>query len=494
MVRLTLPAALIAVCTALSPAWGWAQVASPEPAFSHCEIEGTGSVARRFAECASLTVAENPNAPDGRTLDLAITRIATPAAQPAADAVLVINGGPGGSSIELLADFWPVFASLGTERDVIAMDQRGTGASRRLACPELEEGPTDPDDTDAIDRAVDECLTSFDADTRYYTTSVAVHDIDAVRDALGYEQLTVYGVSYGTRVAQHYARQYPDRTRAVILDGVVPPDVSLVTPVALNSAEALDDLFERCARDEACTEAFADPNGSLSNVRQHLEAQSRVSVSFSHPVTNEPTEYEITYDHFASIIRFMLYAPESSAAVPLTIDRAAREHDFRPIAAQAMLTLERIAGSMASGMHNSVMCTEDYPFATLDDETLARLEETYLTAGLAEGIDALCSRWPRGTMDANLRDPLTTDLPVLVLSGEHDPITPPGWGEAIMPGLANARHLIAPGQGHGVIARGCVPKLAARFINELELSELDESCLEDLVPFPFFTDLLGPAP
>ena len=231
---------------------------------------------------------------------------------------------------------------------------------------------------------------------------------------------------------------------------------------------------------------------------EDITNSSEVTISVfdqtAHGVVTISADGEITYDHFASIIRFMLYAPESSAAVPLTIDRAAREHDFRPIAAQAMLTLERIAGSMASGMHNSVMCTEDYPFATLDDETLARLEETYLTAGLAEGIDALCSRWPRGTMDANLRDPLTTDLPVLVLSGEHDPITPPRWGEAIMPGLANARHLIAPGQGHGVIARGCVPKLAARFINELELSELDESCLEDLVPFPFFTDLLGPAP
>ncbi len=462
--------------------------------FQHCVIEGSGGAVRRYADCATLTTSENPKDPKSQTIDLTVARAKAPAAQQAADALIVINGGPGGSSIELLADYWPVFAALGTERDVLAMDQRGTGRSNRLACPQLMADSPEAADEAFIDKAVDDCLTSLNADTRYYTTSVAVQDLEALRIALGYDRLTIYGVSYGTRVAQHYLRKYPDRVRAIILDGVVPPDEPLVAPVIQHSDNALNTLIDRCAAQEACAGALGDVRAQLAGVRAFFDTTDRVSVRFIHPVTAVPADYDVTYEHFASIVRFLLYAPESAATVPLLIRRAAQEHDFAPVAAQAILTLQRLGDSLASGMHNSVMCTEDQPFADIDEATLESLDRTYLTAALAEGINAYCKRWPSGVLDDDLRTPVKSEVPTLVLSGEFDPITPPAWGEKIMPGFSNGRHLIAPGQGHGVIGRGCIPKLAAQFVTDLEPQALDSACLETLAPFPFFVDVLGPAP
>ncbi len=485
------PPAAVALLAALSCTVSAAESFS---GFQHCVVEGSGGATRRYADCATLTRPENPKDPHSQAIDLTVARAKAPAAQQANDALVVINGGPGGSSIELLADFWQVFAALGTERDVLAMDQRGTGRSNRLACPELmADSPEAADDT-FIDKAVDDCLTGLDADTRYYTTSIAVQDLEALRIALGYDRLTIYGVSYGTRVAQHYLRRYPDRVRAVILDGVVPPDEPLLAPVIEHSDKALNTLIDRCVADDACVGALGDVRAQLAEVRSYFDTRERVPVHFMHPVTAAPANYDVTYEHFASLIRFLLYAPESAATVPLLIRRAAEEKDFAPVAAQALLTLQRLGDSLASGMHNSVMCTEDQPFARIDDETFAALDRTYLTAALVDGVNAYCKRWPAGVLDDDLREPVRSDVPALVLSGEFDPITPPAWGEKILPGLSNSRHLVAPGQGHGVIGRGCVPKLAAQFISDLDAQALDTTCLDTLAPFPFFIDVLGPAP
>ncbi len=476
---------------ALSCATGHADTFS---GFQHCVIEGSGGAVRRYADCATLTRPENPKDTRSQPIELTVARAKAPAAQQVNDALVVINGGPGGSSIELLADLWQAFAALGTERDVLAMDQRGTGRSNRLACPQLMADGPEAIDEAFIDKAVDDCLTSLDADTRFYTTSVAVQDLEALRVALGYERLTIYGVSYGTRVAQHYLRRYPDRVRAVILDGVVPPDEPLVAPVVRHSDNALNTLIDRCAEQPECSGALGDVRAQLAAVRAYFDTQERVSVRFAHPITAAPADYEVTYEHFASLVRFLLYAPESAATVPLLIRRAAQEKDFAPVAAQALLTLQRLGDSLASGMHNSVMCTEDQPFANIDAATMEALDRTYLTAALAEGINAYCNHWPAGVMDDDLRTPVHSDVPTLVLSGEFDPITPPAWGEKILPGLSNSRHLVAPGQGHGVIGRGCVTKLAAQFVADGDLSALDAACLETLTPFPFFIDVLGPTP
>ena len=469
--------------------------AAAEPAasvaFEHCEIQGGTGSNRHYAQCAKLSV---PETPDGSaTVQLTVARKPATTGQSASDALVIINGGPGGASIPLLADYWGVFSLLGAERDVIAMDQRGTGASNPMHCEQLTDLSGDPS-LAALESATQECLDQVNGDPAAYTTSAAVRDLETLRQALGYTQLTIYGVSYGTRVAQHYLRRFPQHTRGVILDGVVPPNEVLGAPIIRHSQATLEALFARCAEQPACNDAFGDLSQHLNTLRERFTRTPARTIQLKHPVTSEPITFDLMYAHVAASVRFMLYSPESAALIPLILHRAAELQDYQPIAAQAVLTLEQLAASIATGMQNSVMCTEDAPFFGAQERDVASLNATYLGADLVTGLEAICDVWPRGSMDEDLRTLVESDTPVLVLSGEHDPITPPAWGDAILSGLTGARHLVAPGQGHGVIARGCVPRLAADFVESLDADALDASCLESLGGFPFFIDTLGPSP
>ncbi len=493
MIRIKVFAALISAFAPLIFALHVA-AADQAPAFEHCELEGTAGNARRYAQCATFTRPESPAAEDSRQIELTVARMKASAAKTADDAVLIINGGPGGASIELLTDYWPIFSNMGRERDVLAMDQRGTGLSSRLDCQELNDTTPASGSEQQIEDAVMQCLEGLDADPRYYTTSMAVEDIEALRQALGYQQLTIYGVSYGTRVALHYLRRYPANTRALIIDGVVPPGTALGAPVVENSQQTLDSLFSRCSADSFCQENFGDLNETLEKVRRQLEETGPIRAHLRHPITGEPTHQDITYEHLAAVVRFMLYSPETAAIIPVLLDRAATDNDYTPVAAQSILTLEQLSDSLASGMHNSVVCTEDAPKFDLSASRRRALDETYLSASMVDTLEQICEVWPQGYLHEDLLEPVVADTPVLVLSGEFDPITPPAWGEAVLPGLSNSRHLIAPGQGHGVVVRGCLPRLAGNFVDDLDLAAIDASCLDNLAPFPFFIDTLGPRP
>ena len=421
-----------------------------------------------------------------------MARLASTAVDPAPDAFTIINGGPGGSSVDLLVDLVGAIQPITRERDVLVIDQRGTGRSAPLNCDTL----TDAVDTPSLDQTIaltEECLASLPHDPRFFTTSVAVDDLEALRATLGYQQLSVYGVSYGTRVAMHYARQHPQQTRAVIVDGVVPPQLPLGPEIPLRSQYALDAMFERCSSEAACREQFPALREDFSALQNRLQTQP-IAMTIRHPVTGKNTDLELSYGHLAMWIRLALYAPESSALLPLTIAQAANDDDFLPIAANALRMLHQLNTSMQYGMHNAVVCTEDTPYYEVDPADLEGLADTYMGSDIYTALSAMCSVWPAGVMDDSMNEALHSDVPTLVLSGEFDPITPPEYGEQIMPGLSNASHVIAPGQGHGVIGRGCVPKLILEFVEGLDLDSLNTSCTQHLSAFPFFLDAMGPAP
>src|SRR5690606_32066662 len=212
---------------------------------------------------------------------------------------------------------------------------------------------------------------------RFYTTSVAIQDLDAVREALGYERVNLYGVSYGTRVAQAYARRYPERTRAVILDGVVPLDLALGPDISLDAQRALDLLFERCEADAACGERFPELRARFARLHAQLR-DAPVQLVLADPVSAELTEMVFTHEQFQGIVRMFSYAPETVALLPLLIDHAAQTGDFVPLAAQTSLLLREVGESIATGMHNAVVCTEDIPFVQDDAAMRAELDDTYL--------------------------------------------------------------------------------------------------------------------
>lgn len=469
---------------------GWAEPLDLQP----CQLQGSnGQVA---AECTQVEVPLNFEQSDGPTISLFVAVIRSLAPNPAADAVTIINGGPGASSADLYADLAGVFSSLLRDRDIVVIDQRGTGQSTPLECPDLEEATTNssaaPEELLAELRSYTKiCLESLTADPRFFTTSAAVRDIETVRALLGYEQLNLYGVSYGTRVVQHYARRYPAQTRSIVIDGVLPPDLAMGPMVSSNAQQVLDRIFARCTGDTACNAAFPNLAADFQRLADQLQDKP-LNIEVQDPVTAAPTPMELGYGHLASSIRLMAYAPETTSLIPVLIDQAINHNNYLPIATQALQIQQQLNASMSYGMHNAVVCTEDVPFLSPSERLGSEVVDTYLGAEQVQSLVAMCDVWPRGLLDADLREPLSSATPTLVLSGELDPITPPRYGAQVAAGLDQAKHLVAPGQGHGVISRGCVPRLLLDFVDQLDFTELETDCIDRLGPEPFFVDLMGP--
>jgi pimeloyl-ACP methyl ester carboxylesterase len=329
---------------------------------------------------------------------------------------------------------------------------------------------------------------------RYYTTSLAVQDLNRVREALGYDVINLYGASYGTRVAQHFLRRFPEHARTLILDGVVPPQLALGPSLALDAEKALAAILARCAAEHPCHERFGDPAITYHALRTALEAKP-VKVSLADPTTGETQSFEFSALHLATVLRLAIYTPDQAALLPIALDLAQKSADFVPLAGQFLLMSHAYEDLLAYGMHNTVVCTEDVPFyppeASIDR---AQLERTFLGTAQLDALRSLCRIWPQGPIDADLHTPLNTSVPVLLLSGGNDPVTPPEYAEQAQKGLKNSLHVVLKDLGHGQIAAPCVDHVLARFLERGSLRGLDVSCTQHVHPMPFFTTLAGPPP
>ena len=472
-----------------------APVLSAAPELKPCVLEGSAGHGRADAQCARWQRPLDATNPDGEQIELFVARIESAAPNPAADAFTLINGGPGAASTELYVDLAPVFEAIRRERDIVLIDQRGTGRSTALRCPELEDAAqhlsSRTSDTAQIDTFTRECLDNLTHDPRFFTTTQAVADLDDLRAALDYDALTLYGVSYGTRVVQHYARRHPERTRALIIDGVLPPPLAMGPMVSRNAQRTFDLLLAACAEQPQCNERFPNLKADFTRLQSQLTA-APVELSLPHPNTGVAQAFTLTWEQVALVVRLMSYAPETQSLLPISIDQAANEQNYLPLAAQAVRLQSQLGDTMNYGMHNAVVCTEDIPFLSERERDPSRLTDTYLGADQLNVLLTMCNRWPQGEYDPDIKDDFTTDRPTLVLSGELDPITPPEYGAEVAAALPNALHIVARGQGHGVLARGCIPRLIARFVEDASLDDLDTSCTERLGPDPFFIDLMGP--
>lgn len=459
-------------------------------ALSPCTLLDQAHVRSVEARCGTLSVPENPDRPDGPVVGLFVAVLPAPTPVEPSEALTVLAGGPGGAATEFFVAFRRAFSDVGRHTDIVLVDQRGTGKSARMDCP-LDQS-AEVLDADAARAAARECLAVLPHDPRFFTTSVAVQDLDAVRAALGYERLHVYGASYGTRVAQHYARRFPAHTASLILDGVVPPEISLGANIPLNAQATLDAVFARCAGQEACAARFPDLPGTFSDLLSRL-GRGPVELTMPHPRTGQPETIRFSETAAVSGVRLMSYTDDSQALLPLLVHEAA-EGRAAGLAAQSMLAMEGLAQALALGMHNAVVCTEDVPFLEIDEDVRAALERTYLGYRQVEALRAMCEPWPEGVRDTDLKEPLVSDVPALILSGEYDPVTPPAYGQAVAYHLPQGRHLVVPGRGHGVAASGCAPELLSRFVRTGDASSLDAECLDRLSPQPFFLDYTGPSP
>jgi pimeloyl-ACP methyl ester carboxylesterase len=461
-------------------------------------------VASQAAWCTSFDVPENWDEPAGRHIGLHVALVRAAAAETDRDVVAFLDGGPGGAATQDYPAVAAALAPLRKRHHILLVDQRGTGASNALDCNDdlyLEADkptrtavgaePRGAQPEGAAQReAVRRCLAALavHAAPQFYATTDAVRDLEAVRHALGDVPLDLVGVSYGTRVAQQYAARYPGAVRSVVLDSPVPNRLALMSEHARNLEEALRQRLARCTATAACAARFGDPYESLAIARERLRRQPQL-VELHDPQTFATVQRRIGAGDLAELVRFYLYSDATSALLPLVITEA-RDGRYGPVLAQAQLVVGDVTEHLSSGMAASVMCAED---ADLLHEDPAD-EGTLLGGGIVRSAIATCAQWPHRARPADFHKPFDSALPVLVLSGQFDPVTPARYGAEIVAGLAHARQLVAPGQGHAVIGAGCMPRLVSAFVQDRDPARLDDSCLKALGDTPAFLTVNGAAP
>jgi pimeloyl-ACP methyl ester carboxylesterase len=488
MLRAVVALFAIASANLLVASPGHAQMLELEP----CRITAGPSYPSIKARCGTMLRPENPAAPGSPEITLRVALVPALNLNPETDVVVPIAGGPGQSTVQFYASYQNAFEPLRRNRDILLVDQRGTGESSALDCDVDDELVAGTFSAEVTRQVTEDCLAALPHDPRFFTTSVAVADLEAVRVALGYTAVNLYGISYGTRVAQHYARRYPGVTRSIVLDGVVPPQISLGPEIATESQHAVEQTLERCTENAACHERFPGVAASFARLVATLR-EAPVVVSTPHPNTGRTEDVTFGTSEFAAAIRLLLYHPSTVALLPLLVHEAANGN-WVPLTSQFQMTVVSLGESLSIGMHNTVMCSEDAPFydrTTIDFDGLAA---SYIGLVQLEAIDTICSVWPAGPVDDEFKVPLATSTPVLLLSGDADPITPPRYAELAAVDLGNARHLIGKRQGHGQLAVGCMPELLADFVEAADPDALDASCLERAFVMPFFRDFSGPLP
>lgn len=475
----------------LVPALSQAQDSMEEKGISleTCELIVPGTPLTAMAECGWFEVAENPTKPEGRKISIRVARVPATGRTSEPDPLLFFAGGPGQAATET----WPIVArglrKLNESRDILLIDQRGTGQSNALRCPHIELEEMLAFDWDDLARTTRECLESLDGDPRFYTTTIAMQDFDRVRAALGYESVNLFGVSYGTRAAQVYLRLFPERVRTMVLDSVVPQTLALGTDHAKNLDQTLYRVLEACDDDPDCHEAFPDSARKLTELIEKLD-ETPVEITVTHPTTGELHELTFDREAMAASLRFLTYSSATQAMLPLLVFEAATENYFERLASQMLIAATGLQQTIAQGMELSVICSEDFPFfPAKSDNSQYLMGDLMLQASRIQ-----CGIWPADPAPAGFHEPVRSDIPVLLLSGELDPVTPPRYAEQLLPWFPNATHLMAPGQGHSVTGRGCLGKLVSEFIVAGSMEGLDVRCVNQLQSTPYFISLTGPKP
>jgi pimeloyl-ACP methyl ester carboxylesterase len=436
--------------------------------------------------CGKLTVFEDRETRTGRTIDLNVVVLPAFDQKTKAEPLFDLAGGPGASSAEAAGFYAGPGKVYRRRHDVVCVDQRGTGKSNRLAIPREKTPQYYLSEMYPIDH-VREMRHALEqrADLTKYTTSIAMDDLDDVRAWLGYDSINLFGLSYGTRAALVYMRQHPEHLRSAILLGVAPTDLKMPLHHAESGARAMELLLRECEQDAGCHGAFPQIRDDWKNALAQLEKQP-VRVEYSPPGKSTPTIVEIQRGVFGEKIRTWMYGRDKAARIPLIVHHAANG-DFGPFLQQAIRP--SIPDFVADGMYLSVTCAEDVPF-------INREEAAKLTAGSPFGNYRVfqqtraCGMWPRGDIPTDFLQPVRSNAPVLIFSGNMDPVTPPKYGEEVAQHLPNSRHVIIPHAGHGVDGLadpGCIDRIAIEFLDKGDTKNLDVSCVERMAPPPFAT-------
>jgi pimeloyl-ACP methyl ester carboxylesterase len=483
------------VWVGLSGAW-WALPAAAEDAptlpLIECRLEHPLHLTSIPAHCGTLRVPLDREHPKEGSVDLKVAVVPALNRRSTAVPLFLLAGGPGQSAMQVYVALNTAFQRINRNHAIVLLDQRGTGLSSLQSCayPEDWQEPVDP--MPALRKATMDCLAKLGPHVRYYTTSIAVRDLDEMRLALGYDQIDLYGGSYGTRVAELYMRRYPAHVQAVILDGVTYPQQAIGAETPLDGERALNLIVARCLKAPDCAATYPQLQDDLTNLLREYGPQ-KTPVTIDDPNSGLPLEIEFNRRILNAALRLLSYSSMQASLLPALIQGAAHGK-LRPLAAQAVMNMRQISDQLANGMQYSVICSEDEPFFASANIDRAATAKTYQGTDMMDALHEICGLWPRGPVDAELHAPLHSDIPTLLLSGEADPVTPPVDAERAAAGLTRHRHLILKGEGHGQLPTGCMPTVAADFLDNPAPDKLDTTCLDRHTPEPFFLSMTGPAP
>ena len=465
-----------------------AQTAPPDSAvpapLSACRLTGVEHDAR----CGKLSRPLDPAQPQGASIDIHFAIIPAVARNKRPDPVFFFAGGPGQSAIALAGPVSRMLGRFSNRRDIVLIDQRGTGRSAPLNC--ADEKPTRPlrDSADPARVADDwrQCRADLArlpyGDLRHFTTTIAMQDIDAVRRSLGVNQVNIIGGSYGTRAALEYLRQFPQQVRRAVIDGVAPPDMVLPMSFSTDAQSAFDALLGDCEKDPACQRHFPRLRAQWQTLLQQLPQE----VTLLHPLTLQDERLTLTREMVTGMARLPLYSPVLASALPMAVDEASKGR-FGALAGLASSFGGSRATRLAFGMHFAVVCAEDQP---LLDRASDRPGADF-GSSMLEMYRQACAGWPHGSVPPDFYRVPATPAPTLVLSGAIDPVTPPRHGDRVTRALgAKARHVVVPNAGHGVMSLGCMRDLMFRFIDaedgDAALQRLDPACLQNIPRPPAF--------
>lgn len=461
-----------------------AHLEAPAPAQVHLsactlpEVEGD-------VRCGTHRVFEDREEKNGRTIDLNIVVLRATGSDRQPDALFILQGGPG-QGVAQLADFYGrLFAQVRARRDIVLVDLRGTGKSNLLSCPQL--GAPDAnghfDDQLLSPSAVAACRSALmpRADLTKYTTRIAMADLDEVRAALGYERINLYGTSYGTYAAQVYLRNFPKRVRTVSMKGVVPPGQLAPLFHARDGELAWQRLVARCEADERCRATYPALDRDLRAIIGKLEEQpEKLAVKLE---SGAPATITLSAGLFGELLRNMLYTPENQARVPSLVRQVAS--DLTRLAPLALRTRTVLSGvDISAGFLLSVTCAEGV-------RNIVPEQIDALTRGTFAGDYRLrqqrraCDEWPVGAVSRD-NEAVTSDVPLLMLSGELDPVTPLNRAEEVLKYFARGTHVVAVNNGHpfGKL-EGCGNLVIAKFVEKGSMDGIDTSCARALPPVPF---------
>jgi pimeloyl-ACP methyl ester carboxylesterase len=446
------------------------------------------------AICGTFPVAEDRSRAGGRRIGLNVVLLPARADGRTPAAVTYLAGGPGSAA----TDMAPFVARQGAVRaahDVLLVDQRGTGGSHPLNCVLYDEAsPASLLGDFFPPQSIRRCRAELEqaADLTLYTTAVAADDLDEVRRAFGYRSLTLVGISYGTRAALVYMRRHPGSVRAAVLEGVAPPDDFIPRAFAEVAQRALEGVLADCRADVVCNTAFPGAGDDAKALFQRLAA-APAPVRAIDPATGEVVQVFLGRDVAAEAVRYMLYSAGGASVLPAALHYAARG-DLGPLAEFALSSRRNVVASGANGMYLSVTCAEDLPWIGDGERAPAG---AFLGDYRLEQQRAACALWPRGAVPADFAEPVRSDAPVLLISGQWDPVTPPAAAERAARTLPNSRHIVVPQGGHGtagLVNGACVDAIRSAFIVAGDGRGLDTACLDEVRRVPFLTAHPAPPP